>query len=184
MKKTLLVLVIAGLGSSLSVNAQQGPRCKGSQCQRGGQRPEGKHGHRGEHRGHHERPVWRDVEGKSDIIEVNENNQWVQYKKGSKNCPPMAHHHGQWQAHQHHREHRQGQGHAQAHGHGHHGHGPHHSGRHVRYQKNQDGSKVDGVMNVWEQGACWEYTRTSTTSAVSEQDKAFIEKMAAQLEVE
>lgn len=181
MKKILLTLFIAGLGSALSINAQQGPRCRGGQCPRGqGQRPEGQQGRHG-HR--HERPVWRDVEGKPDIIEVNENNQWVEYQKSGKNCPPMAHRH--WE-HKH--EHHQGQG-QQGRGHwqGHHGHhGPQHqSGRHVKYQKNQDGSKVDGVMNVREKdGKCWEYVRTATTRNVSAEDQEFIVSMQEQLEVE
>jgi hypothetical protein len=191
MKKILLTLFIAGLGSALSVNAQQGPHCKGGQCQRGGQRPEGQRGHHGEHHGHHghhERPVWRDVQGKSDIIEVNENNQWVQYQKSGKNCPSMTHRHWQHK----HSEHHQGEGHGHGHGQQGHGHGHHgqltqqqQSGRHVKYQKNQDGSKVDGVMNVREQdGKCWEYTRTSTTSTVSVEDQKFIESMQEKLEVD
>lgn len=181
MKKTLLTLLIAGLGCSLSVNAQQGPRCQGSSCQRG-QRPEG----HGKHHQHQARPVWRDVEGKPDLIEVHENNQWVQYKKGTKNCPPMAHgHHGQWQGHQHHHEHRQAQGQGQqnAHRHGQ-AHRAHQSQRHVKYQRNDKHEKIDGVMNVWEQGACWEYVRTSNTSSVSAQDQELIIKMQEDLEID
>jgi hypothetical protein len=126
------------------------------------------------------------------MLDVKEGNVWVQYKKTTKQCPPMAHgHHGQWQGHQHHHDPR----HQHAHGqhqerHGHQGHhGPHHSHRHVRYQRNQDGTKIDGVLNVWEKGAndervCFEYTRTATTRNLSAEDAAFVAQMEQQLEVD
>lgn len=177
MKKALLILFVAGLGSALSVNAQQGPQCKGGQCQRG------QHKHRILH------PVWRDVKDNNDeiipsIIEVHENNLWVEYQKSAKNCPPTAHHHRQWQNHKHEHSHEKAQGqHGHAHPHEHHRH--HVSGRRVKYQRDQNGKIIDGVMNVQEKdGKCWQYTRTSTTRTIEASDQAFIEKMQQSLEVE
>jgi|GEM_PF-2328036 hypothetical protein len=178
MKKTLLILFIAGLGTALSVNAQQGPQCKGGQCQRGQQRPEGQQ----RHQEHLKKRDWQDVYQKDasgkdvispSIIEVKENNQWVQYKKSTKNCPSIKHRH--WDhKHPEHRHAQQGQD-QHAHKQWHHGSAQsdekHKSGRHVKYQKNQDGSKVDGVMNVREKdGKCWEYVRTSANRNLTQEE--------------
>lgn len=174
-KRTLLILLIAGLASAPSLNASQGPRCQGGQCARG-QLPEGHRAHHGErHRGyHHERPIWKEVQGNRDQIEVNEHNTWVLYQKSNTNCPQVArHHHPHWQSHQH-GEHHHGQGH----------HGHHKSHRRVKYQRNQNGDKIDGVLNVQEGGTCWEYKRTFTTRSILAADRDFIERMEQSLEIE
>lgn len=172
MKKILLTLLIAGLGCSLAVNASQGPRCQGGQCQR----KEVHHGH------HHAHPTWRDMEGNPNSIEVKENDQWIEYRKSNKNCPPMAHRHGHWERHPHH-EHRHKEAQGQ-HAHKHWHHGSHQSGRRVKYQKNQDGSRVEGIMNVQEHnGECWEYRRAISRSTLTG-NKALIEAMEENLEVD
>lgn len=187
MKNMLLTLLIAGLGCSLSLNAMQRCRHGGGgrgSCPQGQQQGQGHHGrHRGgeHHGGHHgghrrwKRPFWKDVQDQPNIIQVKENNQWVQYEKTAIECPPRTHAH--WEGHHHH--------------HGQHQHQNRHrlqphiyAERRVKYQRDDKGETVDGVMNVKEQdGKCWQYKRmaSSNTSEVSAQDQQLITTLEAEL---
>jgi len=176
-KVLILAMLVAGLGSALSLNTQQPPQCRGHHCPRPqGQVPQGPHRHHPhpqhphhQHPHHpHARPIWKEVPNMQDAIDVQEGDNWVRYTKGTKKCPPpMAHGHphGHWKGHPH------GHGHWQGHQ-----HGRPVDHRHVKYQFNDKHEKIDGVLNVWEKGECWEYARTTTQQKVTPEEKKLSEE--------
>lgn len=159
MKKRVLVLMLAGLGSSLTVSAQEKevtremPVCTGGVCQRA--KPEIK-----VMSTHY--PTWRDVPGKKNLIEVQEGNAWVQYKKvlfpctNEKSQKGHMHHHGLNRT------------------------GVHASGRFVKYARNNNGDIINGVMNVKENNGCSSYVRVNK----AKDDAAFIENVEENLEID
>ena len=176
-KKLLtLAILVTGLASNLSINAMEKEKqCHGKECKKEGQSGEKRHEHHREHHQHHEhqhyaRPNWENVVVNNvtseAVIKVKENNTWVHYKKTDTVCPQREHRYG--------REHKQGAGHWRGHQHKEEYAGKqheHHKGhRHVKYQY-KNGEHVDGVLNVFENGECNVYTRTTTIEEIEKKNK-------------
>lgn len=161
MKKRLLIFTIASFGYLLSVNGKQNEPCMSEECKR---KTVALKAH-----AEFKKPVWRSIEGQPNLIEIKEGDVWVQYKKSTSNCPPR-HHNRQWKGHEHY--------------HAHHRMSKDSHKRHVKYERNQNGDIIDGIMNVKEDDACWQYMRNSFASHDSKNDAAFITAIEESLEID